>query len=655
MAGKIIAARDKKITFLVSVIFLLIFLVLLIVYRRIPQSFDVWGFAAYIKDDNVSDYLTVLSIHFTTVFLTTGLMSTLGAKEDLIYHVDIVKLILLEPIGRSFRALSVYSFLTLFGAVVAFLLRDAYLVAFAAVAGIITVTWLFFKMIRIYFAREEEKEKQKEKLKKGQDLEHALPQLYLVIQNNMEERQMAPLVENIALLIELYQFFLKTEGQVDYEGRINDEIWGKEISYKQHEYVKDFLEKILNNVKGVQNIYLPELYARIYDYFGVEKGRGHQEAEKLLSECQSYTAKMLVDCMYDDSAGYKDELDHIMKTIYGISGELIDKYQEELKKLQSVAYTKTNVLQEKSEFVKLAENIFKAKMTKTSNIVISCSDDGPWRKVFCDEIRELVEKDERRIESENIECSKELYYFKEEEPIYCSNHILSQENGDGCFARIFPRLAVDYAGDNACKVLKDFYYTCRDRYCDPDDAKLWQYYNSFDGYFDDYPDDLIWDIRESYRYTCCYPRDGVEHTYTTMTCLFFQGCAELIMSGKGKNLIETVVDIVFDFWKMAQYYKQPEELPEFYQETFNYIGSRLLYMDDTSENENYNKHPEDVLEFVTKLIARCKKDDCPIPDRVRSFHEGVILEEFLANLKHGIPKFYSEEVVEEFERIVGGK
>ena len=112
------------------------------------------GIGSYIDENSISDYLAILSIHFTTVFLTTGLMSTLGAKEDLIYHVDIVQLILLKPVGRSFKALSVYSFLTIFWAVVAFVCRMSYLVIFATATGIVLVSYLFFKMIKIYFERD---------------------------------------------------------------------------------------------------------------------------------------------------------------------------------------------------------------------------------------------------------------------------------------------------------------------------------------------------------------------------------------------------------------------------------------------------------------------------------------------------------------------
>ena len=86
--------ENKKaiVTMAINIGYSLLFIVLLIVYSNISSSFSVFGFGAYINDNNVSDYLTVLSIQFTTVFLTTGLMSMLGAEKRLIYHIDIVEI-----------------------------------------------------------------------------------------------------------------------------------------------------------------------------------------------------------------------------------------------------------------------------------------------------------------------------------------------------------------------------------------------------------------------------------------------------------------------------------------------------------------------------------------------------------------------------------
>ena len=236
---------DKNRTLEISILGSVTFVVLFLLYGGISTSFDIGGVGAYIDGDNISNYLAILSIHFTAVFLTTGLMSTLGAKEDLVYHVDIVRRILLEPAGKSFKAYSVYAYLSLLWAVVALVFRAAYLVILAAVIGIVVVILLFFKMIRIYFEREKIKKDIKNSLKAEKDIEklrHMFVELHLTIRNNVHEKKINPLVENIALLIELRQHFLFT---TSFDRKSED---------KRALYINDCLLAIQNELKEMGNI-----------------------------------------------------------------------------------------------------------------------------------------------------------------------------------------------------------------------------------------------------------------------------------------------------------------------------------------------------------------------------------------------------------------
>ena len=143
--------KGKKglVPWMVSLVYIGAGIGLLAASRQAPEGFAILGTGPWIGEGNISDYLTVLSIHFTTVFLVTGLMSMLGAKEELVYHVDIVRETLLTPAGGSFRALSIYAFTTLAVAVAGLGGRSAYVVVVSAFVGTAAVTWMFFKMIGI--------------------------------------------------------------------------------------------------------------------------------------------------------------------------------------------------------------------------------------------------------------------------------------------------------------------------------------------------------------------------------------------------------------------------------------------------------------------------------------------------------------------------
>jgi hypothetical protein len=222
-----------------------------------------------------------------------------------------------------------------------------------------------------------------------------------------------------------------------------------------------------------------------------------------------------------------------------------------------------------------------------------------------------------------------------------SGYFLDEENYNGCFVRILPKLALKYTGDKACRVLEAFYYTYKYSVCEEDINKLVKYYKAFNAYLDE----------EYYDMRYYYPRENYEGIYENMMCMFFQGCAQMIMSGKGGVIIKTVVELVFDFWKTAQFYKEPEQLQTFYKKTFNCFGSRLLYTDTSCGNEGFNEHPEDVLKFIEMLVYKCKKNDMVVPERVYKFDAEIVFEDFLSNLKGASPQYYSEEIVGRIKRI----
>lgn len=89
--------------------------------------------------------------------------------------------------------------------------------------------------------------------------------------------------------------------------------------------------------------------------------------------------------------------------------------------------------------------------------------------------------------------------------------------------------------------------------------------------------------------------------YEIMCCLFFQGCVELIMSGRGEDIVNTVAYLLYDFWKSARFYKETERLHQFYADTFCYIGRRFLYINEEPK-DRYNEQTVEMQRFIQQLI-----------------------------------------------------
>lgn len=661
-----ITKTDREITTWVSILYSVVFIILLFAYQNLPISFEILGFNTYINGDNRSDYLAVLSIHFTTVFLTTGLMSTLGAKEDLIYHVDIVQLILLKPVGRSFKALSVYSFLTLFWATVSFVCRMSYLVIFATVAGIVLVSYLFFKMIKIYFERGEMKERIKTALKTENSIEQLhkeLVRLHLIIRSNIDEKQIPQLVENMALLIELRQYYLQEDDPEDWQSDLFIIAEGGKVPERRSSCVLDFLRASEDEIKDTQEISIFEIYVKIHERFLTEldnmpdkrkfiskkRSKRYQSKKVVLESCVESVEETLVTYWNEVRTNLPQNRCDIVKRIYKIDDileRLLKNYASQVADLKSIHdYQYVDLFLGVSKYVDLATKIFKTRMAITPGKV--SYDVMSGAEVYYDDIQVLINIDEQRIRNNEVVCSKAIYISNENSKY--SRLLLSEENEEGSFARIFAGLARKYAGSNINKMLSCFYDAYNEISCVSDADRSWQYYSKFAGYSEDELEDKWCELHYGCP-PCLYPRD--EKTYETMMCLFFQGCAELIMSGCGKDFVNTVAQLVFHFWNTAQFYKEAESLPQFYIDTFYCIGRRLLYINDEPK-DRYNEHTEDVQSFISRLITLCKEDDRPAPERVYLFDPEIVFADFLNNLEEFSPKYYEIEVVNTFKEIIG--
>lgn len=169
------------------------------------EFFDLhhWiGIEACIDEQSLSNYIELVVLHFSIVFLTTSLMATLGEKDEVVYYKDIVKEKLLKPNGRSFYDLSTYAFATLVLSVSGLFFHKSYIVLLSALVGMIILVCIFYKMISIYFRRDEIKQRIEQSLyvedKKKYEIQ--LRKLAEITEQNIEENDYEHAFENFRLI-----------------------------------------------------------------------------------------------------------------------------------------------------------------------------------------------------------------------------------------------------------------------------------------------------------------------------------------------------------------------------------------------------------------------------------------------------------------------
>lgn len=116
-------------------------------------------FERIIDSANTGDYLGIFSIHCSVVFLTTSLMTMLSEKNKYVYHVDLVRLVLIQPLYYNFFALVTYSISSILLAVLGFIVKRSSLVIGGFVFGMVAIVVLFMRMVTIYYCKDAHKAK----------------------------------------------------------------------------------------------------------------------------------------------------------------------------------------------------------------------------------------------------------------------------------------------------------------------------------------------------------------------------------------------------------------------------------------------------------------------------------------------------------------
>ena len=590
------AGIRRYVKWIVSILYIGVSLGMIVTFRYIPNGISVLKIIPYIEEGNVSDYLTVLSVHFTTVFLVTSMMSTLGAKEEMVYHVDIVNRTLLEPVGCNFRDLSIYAFVTLAMEVAAFVCRSAYVVLLSAFMGTVIISWIFFKMIGIYFNKDRWREKIKKEIKEADDDSYmeALKQLHGVLGRNLEKRKMQILARNLALLIELKECYRNEKRGDAAECMLN--------------------EVILDRMCSQGGSIVLELYARILDVF-TKEGK-----TRCLGALNELFMKYVVS--NKDILTSRRSIE-VLKTVYGFSENhpairsWRSKLQQQVKKLEEKDFEAPNdgFLRE-SRFLELAGEVCQARFLPIFDKMQVFDQD---RLQFYEEIEGLVRCDEKRVgEPQGFRYLESPF---DNGVIGLWEGFMEEKMRGGLFVQWFPRYATEYEGKSAGELLEEF-FECYYRHVIENENSLMIYLHGY-GYMKPQNPDV----------------------YDRMCICYLQGCAEQVMKGV-PDIADKVAGLVARFWRESEEYKELVDLPEFYKSSFVHIGDFLLYADDSLANRRYNERPDGMLQFMESLVGKIQNPKIKVLDMRETFSGFVVTLEKLC------PKYYSEEIVRKVKELV---
>lgn len=583
---------------------------LLIASRQMPDGFAILGMGPYIGEGNISDYLAVLSIHATTVFLVTGLMSMLGVKEEMVFHVDIVQRTLLEPFGWNFRALSVYAFTTLAVAVAALAFRSSYVVVLSALVGTVVVTWMFFKMIGIYFGKDRWRKKiLKEIMKKDWDYyREAMQRLYGVLRRDLAERDTETLARNLALLVELKTHYRKESEKAGRSDREQNEA----------ERRREAAACLIDDAMDGDGALALELYVRMLGIFTEEGKPG----------CAHALNGFFMDYVASHGGILEDRnREAVMRAVFDFDGdnpgiqEWIGELSGQAGMLAEEDFRVPALsASQESRFVRLARETCQARLLATFHDMRVCYDSF-GRSLLYKEIEGLVACDEGRVRGGGFRYPERIHCDSNDgEDVYSWEHTVETGMREGLFVQWFPRYAALYGGDRACRLLEEF----------------------FDGYRE-HAKDGSEGTAYAFEYYSVSPKDP--EVFERMRICYLQGCAELVMEGV-PGMAGTVAGMVAHFWEEAQSYRRPEELQELYRRSFRHIGEGLLYADDSRAGRGYNERPEGMLRFLELLAGNVRDSDTLRMDMGDTFGG------FLDMLRGLCPGYYGEETVRKAEGVI---
>ncbi|MBR2780693.1 MAG: hypothetical protein IKD81_04690 [Eubacteriaceae bacterium] len=291
----------------------------------------VCGFS--ITDSSRSDFLEVLGIMYSVIFITTSLLATLSNKDDVVYYENATDYVLINPPVYNFFGLSVMSLIALAAATVSVMTgwTDAFLSSF--VMGIGFVIILFFKMTTIYFRRGHIKKILTEEflrlIEKGDEegAREKINHLYLNSLKSVDKNNFDICIENLEFLQDASRHALVAD------------------------HCEEVIKKLLVQISSSDLFY----FTRIIELFQSDEGR---ESFLKIPSMRHYTAELLRDRVVNENDAvtlmslYSIYVRESVDTIREMAGEALARIDHESKDIRQVVREGTVVCDADPDYYK---------------------------------------------------------------------------------------------------------------------------------------------------------------------------------------------------------------------------------------------------------------------------------------------------------------
>lgn len=615
-------------TWIISACFIICCLIFVFI-DIMPVSFGMTSLGRFARGLGFSEYIEILGIQYTTVFLTTSLMSTLGENADYVYYENIIDRTLLEPNGLDFHSLSVYAFLTIAASTVAAVIRSPYIFLSSFVLGIFTITFLFFKMVKIYFQRSRwekiiYKEITDSRLELSQYIDN-IQKLRYVMSSNIENGEKEKVIENLAFVIELMSFFSSDESKQkilcddkkrEFEKRyeiiniLYTEIIGKICTKEGKGALLDYLLQVIVMLKKHSKQDAIIIVADKLIYLLTNSSEGEisddqldiirirhrdsmeiavrQKEERLFATIEKIDSEKWTSSQFEAVESWSsDPMYHLLSEIAegedkGFDAMEVSCYSytygcEAVKLMMTRTYPQYEIMYQRNE----GENSLSTHLYRV--------------------IEMLIEKDEKIVASGDYKIPDKPRGFKTE----C----------DGLFSERLPRILFE-------KIQKDTNILVD---------------NFLQAYIENRIDRGVYEINGYVGYGTSKLKDGVkEEVFETICISILRGFAEVITISNLKEYLKNLVSQTAYFFGIVSIYKEdPLQCKNFYENALELIGLKLedIYVQDEETHGYIEKKPEkeELAEFKQMLINECTID--PFKNRKTGVIMGLCIQSHMVPLK----------------------
>lgn len=590
--------------------------------------------------------LTFLGMLYSTVFITTSLLSVLGNNKVMIFYENIIEKTLITPDGFDFKDLSIYAFCMVFFGTLSYIFVKPYAFVLSFLIGTTVIVLMFFKMIGIYFGRERWARRIIDEMENKVSYETFIDNLkktHDIMINSLEEGNEEAFASNLMLI-----YRLKASGFIKLNAlkKSGNESEDKEVCESRLYALDSVYSDAMACLDGKGSINKIKILLQVLTLLGrakdSSKGRKAQIIiDKAIAAVTDDLGKNILELKKEDVKA--NDIGLLKKLYIPLSRPLIDYannvYCEEVKQIPVSRWIEKYEKEEK-DFSSVSGSMIGKNSTKYDDFYPDFSG-----------IIDSFEYGKRAVRSSLFTCWPE--------PGICSMFMYFGDKA-GC----------DYVVDDGIKacIEKDKEYIRKIGY-KYEDSLINLGNEECDAFFYDDPfEEKINKLFVEYAPAIiaeCGTAPLAERLFRLFYCLlmededvrdalmtgFFRGCVEVIIKGCGsEELINKLPEWLDRYWSESLGQESEKKREQLVADSFKAIGIRMFFTDDIDNIGDYYKRPEPMVAFLKGITEAAITEKGPnryIYEGVKQ--AGVHLTKELSKITG---RYYSKEIYSEVKKML---